>query len=72
MFVVTDAAEWAEENFGSCELGDKRRYQAHEVVQSEGGDSVVERMRQLDALAREGLINGEEYQQKRDENLRAL
>lgn len=25
MFVLTDAAEWAQENFGECELGDKRR-----------------------------------------------
>jgi Transposase DNA-binding len=25
MFVLTDAAEWAEEIFGECELGDKRR-----------------------------------------------
>lgn len=25
MFVVTDTAEWAQENFGECELGDKRR-----------------------------------------------
>ena len=25
MFVLTDAAEWAQENFCDCELGDKRR-----------------------------------------------
>ena len=25
MFVITDAADWAQENFGECELGDKRR-----------------------------------------------
>jgi Transposase DNA-binding len=25
MFVVTDTKEWAQENFGGCELGDKRR-----------------------------------------------
>lgn len=25
MFVVTDTREWAQENFGECELGDKRR-----------------------------------------------
>ena len=25
MFVITDAADWAQENFGDCELGDKRR-----------------------------------------------
>jgi hypothetical protein len=25
MFIVTDAGEWAEKNFGLCELGDKRR-----------------------------------------------
>lgn len=25
MFVITEAAAWAQENFGDCELGDKRR-----------------------------------------------
>lgn len=25
MFVVTDAGQWAQENFGGCDLGDKRR-----------------------------------------------
>ena len=25
MFVITDAAEWAQENVGECELGEQRR-----------------------------------------------
>ncbi|MCI0620812.1 MAG: PH domain-containing protein [Acidobacteria bacterium] len=66
---IRDPDQWREH---ILEARDKRRNGAHQVLQSEDGDSAVERMRQLDALAREGLITNAEHQQKRDEILRDL